>query len=397
MTKNNSKPPEYSTLYRAVVYRDWETAKNLLTTHPNSLQLTEYSSSRRGETALHNACWWGGPVHIIKLFHQVNPSLLMQLDNQLRSPLRYACGYASKEVVEFLIDATPMAARLLDSDGLLPLHIAIKNRRSPSIIQKLVEAYPEAINQYTHCLRSLSHDEDDDEIDRKTPLQLLCMKWNDDLSANINHLEYLAKGMDCDGLSTLKGSLYSFLKTLFQTVQANIDDTNSDHLQHSFQFPLHQTIELDNEILPPIFKEFIIIILCEQDASLKDSRGNLPLHLAAAQTGEESNLIPLLLDRYPEASAISNEEGRLPLSLAIESGKSWDKGGIRRLVKEAPQVLCIRDVKTHLYPFMLAAASADASADNTSIYDENESVDVTYELLRFFPELIQRCIPFCES
>ena len=388
--------PHYE-LYYAVVYRDWETAKDLLTNHPNVMKLTEYSSNHRGETALHNACWWGGPLHIIKLIYDVNPALLMQLDDNLRSPLRYACGYASKEVVEFLIDAAPMAARFLDSDGLLPIHVAIKNRRAPSIVQNLLDVYPESFHLASHSLGRVSESGQASSNERKTPLEILSMKWNDDLCANINHLEYLTEGMDCDGLTTLKGSLYHLMEAYFRTTafqrgysndatSSNGKADNSNSSCSPIPNFLHQSLQLNTQILPNIFKELIALTSPSEKCAETDEEGNLPLHIAATLEAENSNLIDILLKHDPEGANKQNKEGKFPLTLAVESGKSWD--GIQQLVAAAPHALSTMDEHTKLYPFMLAASCTSS----TTSLKEIDSLNLTYELLRLFPELIQNCI-----
>jgi len=364
---------EHSTLYRAVVYRNWEYVRSLLQDHPNKLEFTEFTNSRRGETALHNACWWGGPLDIVESYFKVNPSVLMRLDNRLRSPLHYACGYASKEVVEFIIGAAPMATRLLDTDGLLPLHVAIKNRRAPSIIRKLLAAYPEAIHHTAHCIKR-----DITDADKKTPLELLYIKWIDDLSANIkgdiSYLEYLVEGMDCDGLTTLKGSLQILLDAYFQTTT---DEGSNGMGEENKKYPLHLALHLPDHILPSTFKHFMIKISPETKFREQDKGGNLPLHIAASKSCEQSNFIHLTLNRYSRAASVSNGVGKVPLTLAIESGKDWDKSGIEQIIQAAPEMISFVDPQTKLYPFMLAGAC-------------NRSVNDIFLLLRTFPELIKR-------
>jgi hypothetical protein len=50
--------------------------------------------------------------------------------------------------------------------------------------------------------------------------------------------------------------------------------------------------------------------------------------------------------------------GRLPLFLALESGRSWPYGGIKELVRALPSSLAIKDTRTLLYPFMMAAVDS---------------------------------------
>ena len=63
---------------------------------------------------------------------------------------------------------------------------------------------------------------------------------------------------------------------------------------------------------------------------------------------------------------MDGREGRLPLDLALSSGQTWNNG-IALISEAAPSALQVRDVKTNLYPFMLAAVPT-FGWDNTSIY-----------------------------
>jgi ankyrin repeat protein len=68
-----------------------------------------------------------------------------------------------------------------------------------------------------------------------------------------------------------------------------------------------------------------------------DSSGNLPLHaIAGWETTDPSSIsrksmaLSALVSEYPQATKIRNRSGKTPLSLALETGTSWDNG-VRRL------------------------------------------------------------------
>jgi hypothetical protein len=68
-----------------------------------------------------------------------------------------------------------------------------------------------------------------------------------------------------------------------------------------------------------------------------DSNGNLPLHTVAGwETTDPSSIsrksmaLSALVSEYPGATKIRNKSGKTPLSLALETGTSWDNG-VRRL------------------------------------------------------------------
>lgn len=65
--------------------------------------------------------------------------------------------------------------------------------------------------------------------------------------------------------------------------------------------------------------------------------GNLPLHTVAGwETSDPSSIsrksmaLSALVSEYPQATKVRNKSGKTPLSLALETGTSWDNG-VRRL------------------------------------------------------------------
>lgn len=89
---------------------------------------------------------------------------------------------------------------------------------------------------------------------------------------------------------------------------------------------------------------------------------------------EWKDLITVLVNSHPAAAARRNLDGRLPLHLALESGKSW-YAGIEAIVSAAKDAVTVRDDIDMLYPFMLAAA-VDGSC-----------VTTIFELFRRCPEV----------
>jgi hypothetical protein len=66
-------------------------------------------------------------------------------------------------------------------------------------------------------------------------------------------------------------------------------------------------------------------------------------------------IIKFLLQKYPRWASTCNNEGRLPLHLAMENG--WPCHDI--IAAAAPQSLETRDLKTRFYPFQICASSYD--------------------------------------
>jgi ankyrin repeat protein len=74
-----------------------------------------------------------------------------------------------------------------------------------------------------------------------------------------------------------------------------------------------------------------------QVRAVDEATGNLPLHIVAGwETSDPSSIsrksmaLSVLVSEYPHATKIRNKSGKTPLSLALETGTSWDNG-VRRL------------------------------------------------------------------
>jgi hypothetical protein len=114
-----------------------------------------------------------------------------------------------------------------------------------------------------------------------------------------------------------------------------------------------------------------------------DEDGNLPLHIAAANRKftddkrERFNSVAYLVSEYPQAAAVRNNKGELPLHLAIRSGKTWEKG-VESIYLAYPGAVLERDPAFGLYAFKVAAVVGEGSM---------ESLTTCYHLLKAFPEL----------
>uniref|UniRef100_A0A7S4NE40 Ankyrin repeat protein n=1 Tax=Odontella aurita TaxID=265563 RepID=A0A7S4NE40_9STRA len=141
---------------------------------------------------------------------------------------------------------------------------------------------------------------------------------------------------------------------------------------------------------PPLLLRFSAALNPDQVRTPELPNGRLPLHLTAvaASTGAagadvgsrdgEETAVSTVARLYPEAAEMQDSEGRLPLSLAIESGKPWEV--IKTLLLCCPRALTTRDTKMRMLPFMISAVGADAD------------LDVIYRLLRENPLEVSRGI-----
>lgn len=84
---------------------------------------------------------------------------------------------------------------------------------------------------------------------------------------------------------------------------------------------------------------------------------------------KETEMVRYMLERNPELARVTDLSGRLPIELALEGGMTWH-GGIRELALSHPSCLSQLDNITNLYPFLLAASSANIA--NSAITDDSK-------------------------
>jgi len=105
-----------------------------------------------------------------------------------------------------------------------------------------------------------------------------------------------------------------------------------------------------------------------------DEHGMLPIHHAVQsppvtykfvpfflKSQHQKSLVEILLERNPNCARVADDQGRLPLHYALDSGCLVEKD-ILALVRLYPDSLRIEDPKTGLLPFMLVAANQGRSA-----------------------------------
>ena len=112
----------------------WETCRELLQSN-DALRLVQHQDDE-SNGPLHTACAWHAPADIIKSIYNVDPQQAVRQNYVGSTPLHPSFWSASEDVLALLLNVAPQAAAVTDNGGWLSLHLAIRNRRSPSIIKK---------------------------------------------------------------------------------------------------------------------------------------------------------------------------------------------------------------------------------------------------------------------
>ena len=105
----------------------------------------------------------------------------------------------------------------------------------------------------------------------------------------------------------------------------------------------------------------------------------LPLHMAAANAKATDALISRLVQYNPRGASMPDRDGKLPLHLACEIGKDWERGGVQNIYNAFPRaVQMAEDNARGWLPLHMAAAAPESNAQLISslieLYPEAVSV-----------------------
>jgi Zinc finger, C3HC4 type (RING finger) len=134
----------------------------------------------------------------------------------------------------------------------------------------------------------------------------------------------------------------------------------------SDRFLLHMAV-LNPDTPPAIVA--LVLAISRMSASVElPGTADLPLHIAcrvppySPRIFESSNYstLQLLAKAYPLATRVMSG-GKLPLHIAIDSGKTWND--FKVVVEQEKRALLVRDHETGLYPFQLIAAKRPCSQE----------------------------------
>jgi hypothetical protein len=148
---------------------------------------------------------------------------------------------------------------------------------------------------------------------------------------------------------------------------------------------LHSALALATKCptdIPFEVMELAVRYHADSASGVRDTTGSLPLHYAVSCRSTVRNRelvtgshIQKLLRAFPLAASARDPAGVLPLHRAIQSGRSWDEGGVKDLYECYPRAAEMWDPLVNLPPAFSA------------VVHSNE-LDMTFNLLRVFPEVV---------
>lgn len=236
----------------------------MLLKRPDALRFVRYISER-GFSTLGAACLRDAPLETVNAILDMSPKLVTQQDRSGLTPLHTSIQHASESTIALILEKAPFAASIANNAGLLPLHTAISCRRSPFVIEKLLLAYPSAVQRkYPHSNESIIND------------FVLC--WN-----GFAERVCLRRSLyDKHEMNEYVRSALKFEGTLSLLLRAYVcGTTDEEKIDWIFS---HELIRR-NIPIPSVFRDQILRSpACERP----DRQGDFPLHIACMRQSYEA-------------------------------------------------------------------------------------------------------------
>lgn len=324
-----------------IASRRWKDVLISITFYPQDLLKVE----KKKPTALHHACLFQAPAHVIELMLLQAPEL------------------ADRENVE----------------GEIPLHWAIRLGLSNQILRMLLEASPSS-GVFVQ------------DKDGNTPLSLLWASHQDSiLRAWWNGREYLLK-------SAAWKRIMFLLKCCHYGTIHHPPDSDDKLLHIAARYPC-----------PPALFPLFLNVYKDRIGAQDDESGQTVLAAACSDPAgnrlcDVTTKIDLILGQKSGAlsASVPDKSGRVPFFTAVAHGITWEEG-VQKLFDFDSSVLSMKDPVSGLYPFMLAGAGSNQRYRPTksgvtrwlvedASQEDARSLSTIYNLLRADP--MQCCKQF---
>ena len=334
---------------------------------------------RSGPTRLYEAVASGSSYDTIKSLIDLDPSSTGHQNGAGLTPLHTAIERydVPMSIIRLLLASNSPTASMPNTDGRTPLDLLWKRYVDPDSFR--IQSSIVAANQLATLMEmavsddgcnrppsSQSGSEEDVNVEENSGKQSGLSKRDMDRKARAMRIL----------LSSTRLRDFWDLMTLF--IRAAHHGTIADPLpsDHGRWRIVHSCVVTRCE---PLLIRFAAALYPEQLRERDEQTGRLPLHITSALGCERSanSIDKTVLRLWPRGAWGHDNEGRLAINLAIESGKPWRF--VRALLLCAPPSLLTRDSKTQMMPFMIASASPRASLD-CSYRLVRDSVDIMTNL-----------------
>ncbi|GAX11302.1 hypothetical protein FisN_15Lh231 [Fistulifera solaris] len=365
-------------------------------------------TSTVGNTPLHLACFRDFSRPHIESLAASNPSWISVRNNAGYSPLQILCknGRIDDRIVTlFSRLCGPQIFSDVDLMGNTPLHSAIREEMDVEALRAIIRAYPDALHMKTTyddtplhlaVLRKVNP-----EVVREvalassaglesalatcngriSPILIQNTAGQTPIGIAMEEYQKLCKGSTC----TLHNNVHVYQMRCFTTLSilAKILHYGPSGNENNGQSLVGACIALHRKgaRIDPAYIHRALHMFPEE-ARVADVEGNTPLHIEASIPIEKMSLLDgnvvnccdgsyhqrigvlrKLLEIYPEAAKIRNNDGDFPLTLMIQNGRPWDSS-FALVVRTYPQALhWVSTIDAKLLPHILARVSSHCGSD----------------------------------
>jgi len=445
------------TLYRLLLHpnRDWQGAQERLRCHPRDAAYKQLLAPHGGsDTPLHAACRRRAPPALLMALTQAWPVALWTPDGAGWLPLHALLVHSgggesssSEEAVCAVIRAGGRAAasfvgsegdndnNLVVTTGGTALHLACRHGASLRVLAELLRQYPDAVRRHgVPCFpadlvwrqrerarrwrtTTTTHNEEDEEdaASRRAELVLLQQRWYLLMAAaqgrpmttttagneEDDRWQRLLRVGDAgdDPLFTLHEVLdfHYTCTTPAAAAPTNSFSSNPSHTNNT------TTTTTNHDNFVSVYLRFHPHAAAAVDAHHRHDgaagRGwRLPLHVACAhwsssRWSDHDTALRTVLQAHPPAAAMRDDQGRLPLHVALSKANNHtihprnrhhqNNRVLNQLVAAYPAALERRCPATGLFPFQMAAA---ACSQEVPPRDDDDGLNAIFDLLRACPQ-----------
>eukprot|EP00977_Amphora_coffeiformis_P001638 scaffold310_cov168-Amphora_coffeaeformis.AAC.33 len=319
-----------------------------------------------GWTRLHQVCAIGStPRHIVELVANLNPEAVTMPDTRYGdTPLHLAARNSQKSAAKIKhLLACIEGGDGQEKQGVLirnvfggtPLHSAVNHNAVLEVLQALVAANPRILYVHTH--------------DGIHPISALYTAYIQTIPGYMA-VAKIIKGETVENAA--EGHFGRFWAKVEFMATTDQQPTNEHAREHMV---LHGLLQA--QILVNFYK--LALKWDPTLATVPSTRGDLPLHVLVERRPfrlKEKEAIEATLEAYSQAASVRNNNGDLPIFLAIRNKMPFGNG-MDAILEASRSSVMQRDPETNLLPFQLAAAVGGKVA-----------VDNTFHLLLTQPDLL---------
>jgi hypothetical protein len=341
-----------------------------------------------GDTPLATACRCGAPVEVLEVLLRANPSVVHQRDYEGLTPLiRLWVRYfviLGDDIIDSVNCAADLTGELLEAWNKTELLLRCAHHGALLDVHQASPAPPVGPHHHFHRVNQNPLQQNRREEEMKVPPDgeqrqaSSCRSSESENGAN-NVVEravicpsspfravHAAAAVDCPR------PIVRIAATVYPAQLQDRDELGRTPLLIAAAAPIFKVRDLSDE-------GYTLEDVIHGDQESNDGMTDLSEQPSQDNLSTTPSVIEVLLNTNQEdasrGAAVPDPAGRLPLHLALQTGKRWTEG-VQHLLEVHPDSVGIRDPDSSFYPFMLAACNCP-------------DLGSTYGLLRSNPNLLE--------